>query len=169
MWPQLKVVIHWSAHALLDFSLMASNDMNWDGVLCWGIKPTPWSGGSFWNISLVYKFVISCIYSLVCNGIRFIPSQTNVRLGFCDMLGTIVLLVWSSTLAWRCHLALLGRSQNSILLLLLWLKKRSEEVCNGNEFTLTRVMWGVESLFRREKGVLWWQWCSQHQERQYSQ
>ena len=51
---------------------------------CWGIKPTPWSGGSFWNILLVYKFVISYIYSLVCNGIRLIPSQTNVRLGFCD-------------------------------------------------------------------------------------
>ena len=33
---------------------------------------------------LVYKFVISYIYSLVCNGICFIPSQTNVRLGFCD-------------------------------------------------------------------------------------
>jgi len=51
---------------------------------CWEIKPTPWSGGSFWNSSLVYKFVICYIHSLVCNGIRFIPSQTNVRLVFCD-------------------------------------------------------------------------------------
>ena len=33
---------------------------------------------------ILYKFVISYIYSLVCNGIRLIPSQTNVRLGFCD-------------------------------------------------------------------------------------
>jgi len=40
--------------------------------------------GSFWNISLVYKFVVCYIYSLVCNGIRLIPSRTNVRLGFCD-------------------------------------------------------------------------------------
>ena len=40
----------------------------------------------FWNISLVYKFVISYIYSLVCNGIRFILSQTNVQLGFCNKL-----------------------------------------------------------------------------------
>ena len=51
---------------------------------CWGIKPTLWSSGSFWNISLVYKFVISYIYSLVCNRICLIPSQTNVRLGFWD-------------------------------------------------------------------------------------
>jgi len=54
---------------------------------CWGIKPTPWSSGSFWNISLVYKFVISYIYSLVCNGICFIPSQTNMGLGFCNRRG----------------------------------------------------------------------------------
>ena len=39
---------------------------------------------SFWNISLVYKFVICCIYLLVCNGIHFIPSQTNMQLGFCN-------------------------------------------------------------------------------------
>jgi len=39
---------------------------------------------TFWNIFEYVRFVISCIYSLVCNGIRFIPSQTNVRLGFCD-------------------------------------------------------------------------------------
>jgi len=38
--------------------------------------------GMFWNISLVYKFVIHCIYLLVCNGIRLIPSQTNLRLRF---------------------------------------------------------------------------------------
>ena len=37
--------------------------------------------GMFWNISLVYKFVICCICSLVCNKICFIPSQTNVQLG----------------------------------------------------------------------------------------
>jgi len=30
------------------------------------------------------SFVIHCIYSLVCKGICFIPSQTNVRLRFCD-------------------------------------------------------------------------------------
>ena len=36
------------------------------------------------EVSLVYKFVICYIHSLVCNGIRCIPSQTNVRLGFCD-------------------------------------------------------------------------------------
>jgi len=40
--------------------------------------------GRFWNISVVYKFVICCIYSLVCNRICFIPSQTNVQPGFCD-------------------------------------------------------------------------------------
>jgi len=54
--------------------------------LCWEIKLTPWSGGSFWNISLVFKFVVCCNYSLVCNGICFIPSQTNARLGCCDKL-----------------------------------------------------------------------------------
>jgi len=70
----------------------------WDSILepsfwlsqCWEIKPTPWSGGSFWNVSLVYKFVCY-IYSLVCNGIRLIPSQTNVRLGFCD---SQVFFIW---------------------------------------------------------------------------
>jgi len=53
---------------------------------CWEIKPTPWSGWisrTFWNVFLVYKSIV-IIYLLVCNGIRFIPSQTNVRLGFCD-------------------------------------------------------------------------------------
>jgi len=40
--------------------------------------------GMFWNISSAYKFVICYVYSLVCNGIHYIPSQTNVRLGFCD-------------------------------------------------------------------------------------
>ena len=54
--PWLKVVIHWSVHALLDLSLKAFHEVNWGGVL-----------------------------------------------------GTIVLLV-SSTMAWRCHLALLGQS-----------------------------------------------------------
>jgi len=38
--------------------------------------------GTFWNVSLAYKSVIS--YSLVCNRIHFIPSQTNLWLGFCD-------------------------------------------------------------------------------------
>ena len=66
----LKMVIHWSVHALLDLSLKASNEVNWDGVL-----------------------------------------------------GTIVLLASSSTIAWRCHLALLEQYQNSILLLPLRLKK----------------------------------------------
>ena len=47
-------------------------------INCWGIKLISWSSRSFWNILLVYKFVISYIYSLVCNGICFIPSQTNV-------------------------------------------------------------------------------------------
>jgi len=51
--------------------------------------------GTFWNISLVYKFVIHCIYSLVCNGIRLIPSQTNVRLRFCDN-ELLILLITSS-------------------------------------------------------------------------
>jgi len=60
LWPWLKVVIHWSVHALLDLSLRASNEVNWAGVQ-----------------------------------------------------GTIVLLAWSSTIAWRCHLALLGQSQKS--------------------------------------------------------
>jgi len=32
-------------------------------------------------------------------------------------------------------------------------EERSEKVYNGNGFTLTRVMWGVKSLFRRGKGV----------------
>jgi len=38
------------------------------------------------SIFLEYiRFVICCIYSLVCKGIRFIPSQTNMRLRFCNM------------------------------------------------------------------------------------
>ena len=63
-------------------------------IACWGIKLTLWSGGSFWNISLVYKFVISYIYLLVCNGIYLIPSQTNVRLGFCDIAVSRRLHLW---------------------------------------------------------------------------
>jgi len=41
--------------------------------------------GMFWNISSVHKFVICYVYSLVCNGIH-LPSQTNVRLDFCDKI-----------------------------------------------------------------------------------
>ena len=67
----------------------------------------PWSGGSFWNISLVYKFVISYIYSLVCNGIHLIPSQTNVRLGFCDIPFLCKKGSWPLTSLWsrwiHCH------------------------------------------------------------------
>ena len=71
------------------------------------------------------------------------------------MLGTIVLLVWSLTLARRCHLVLLGKSQNSILLLLLQLKKRSEKVCSGNGFTLTRVCREMKPLLLNDIELSW--------------
>ena len=51
------------------------------------------------------------------------------------MLGTIVLLALSSTLAGR-HLALLGRSKNPIFFAAVAVEKGSKEVCNGNGFTL---------------------------------
>jgi len=47
---------------------------------CWEIKLTPWSGWIHRNLLEYISFVICCIYLLVCNGIHFIPSQTNVRL-----------------------------------------------------------------------------------------
>jgi len=81
-----------------DCDIASVSFLNLSKQICWGIKPTPWSGGSFWNISLVYKFVISYIYSLVCNGIHFIPSQTNVRLGFCNKINTL----WSGHLFLKC-------------------------------------------------------------------
>jgi len=94
--PNSEDVVHvWNFRGLIPRRCLHDHYGRWSTAsfhvvqrfYCWGIKPMPWSGGSFWNISLVYKFVISCIYSLVCNGIRFIPSQTNVRLGFCDTYG----------------------------------------------------------------------------------
>jgi len=52
----------------------------------WEIKPRQWSGWIFGNLlecfSLLYKFVICYIHSLVYNGIHFIPSQTNMWLVF---------------------------------------------------------------------------------------
>jgi len=53
------------------------------GKSSWCCDPAEFSG-TFWNVSLVYKCVICYIYLLVCNRIRFIPSQTNVWLGFCN-------------------------------------------------------------------------------------
>jgi len=58
-----------------------------------GKSSRQWSGWIFGNLlecfSLLYKFVICYIHSLVCNGIHFIPSQTNVRLDFCDRENSI--------------------------------------------------------------------------------
>jgi len=31
--------------------------------------------------------------------------------------------------------------------------EESEEVCNGNNFTLTRVVWGVESIFEERESL----------------
>ena len=49
--------------------------------------------------------------------------KTSNEVNWDGVLGTIVILALSSTMAWRCYLALLEQSQNSILLLLLQLKK----------------------------------------------
>jgi len=43
---------------------------------CWGIKLMLWSGESFWNISLVYKVVISC-YLLIGLQWNMLYSKSN--------------------------------------------------------------------------------------------
>jgi len=56
---------HCKAHPVDDNNCPNTDSYYPNTSTCWGIKPTPWSGGSFWNISLVYKFVISYIYLLI--------------------------------------------------------------------------------------------------------
>ena len=64
--------------------------------------------GIFWNVFLQYislKFVIS--YSSVCNGIHFMPSQTNVQLVFCDTNQSQ--LLWWASLQFTTLLLFQGR------------------------------------------------------------
>ena len=89
IWEQLKNEKQ-SASMEVEFLFLDANFKGRDISLKESVGKSSWHRdpaefpGRFWNISLVYKFVICCIYSLVCNRIHFIPSQTNVRLGFYD-------------------------------------------------------------------------------------
>jgi len=114
---------------------------------------------TFWNIFEYVRFVISCIYSLVCNGIRFIPSQTNVRLGFCDTEDVI----WSKyffpdwdtlehsqrrnqlAISWKCS-GCGAKFQESLAWLTLWRWKSSGVI---------HFLWYCSSLTRLDRRLIY--------------
>jgi len=82
--------------------------------------------------------------------------KASNKVNWDGVLDTLVLLVPSSTMAWRCHPALLGQSQNSICCCCCGWRKVGEGVQWQWIYLDPSDVRGQEPFLQR-KGSLWWQ------------
>jgi len=83
------------------------------------------------------------------------PKASN-KVNWDGVLGTLVLLASSSTMAWRCHLALLGQSQNSICCCCCGWRKVGEGM-QWQWIHLDQSDVRGQEPFLQRKGSPWWQ------------